>query len=209
MNQQETQQVNLRQIQVKKSVSARARCLSLAMSLPLISLAALSTPVLADTTFEAGQGYVGASVQSYDYRDAQVSDLSPTAFRLQAGKQITDQVAIEAHYGFGLSEENLSVQGSAQTLEIDRFRAVYLKPMLPVNPHVKAYGMIGYAEAQILMSNPGGGAEQRFRDYGASYGVGAQFSLNPYTSLNLEYLRLLDETELDASSLGVGINMAF
>lgn len=174
------------------------------MALPLLSGVAQ-----ADDGIHAGQGYLGATVQSYDYRDTQVSDVSPTAFRLQAGAQVSDQLAVEAHFGVGLSEETLDLPGGAQTLEIDQFRAVYLKPMLPVNPQVKAYGMIGYAEAQMLTDARGGGAERRFREYGASYGVGAQFSLNPYTSLNLEYLRLLDETDLDASSLGVGINMAF
>lgn len=171
--------------------------------------ASCATAVYAQSGALAGQGYLGASVQSYDYQDTQVSEVSTSALRLQAGAQLSDGVAIEAHYGVGLGEETIQFQGAAQTLEIDHFRAVYVKPMLPVNPQVSAYGLLGYAEAQMLVDTQQGGAPQRFREYGTSYGVGAQLHLNPYTALTIEYVRLLDETDFDASSLGVGVNMAF
>lgn len=196
--------VDMRAASVKKRGALQACALATIMTVPIFSAHAL-----AETGISSGQAYLGATVQSFDYRDTQVSDVSPTALRLQGGMQLTDQIAVEAHFGVGLSEETLNLPGGSQTLEIDQFRAVYLKPMLPINPQVNAYGMIGYAEAQMLTDARAGGAERRFREYGASYGMGAQFALNPYTSLNVEYLRLLDETNLDASSLGVGINMAF
>jgi hypothetical protein len=194
------------------SVSRAARGKTLCLVLGLKALAAsavFAEAVFAETGVRAGQGYLGASVQSYDCTDRHVSDISPNALRLQAGTQLSDQLAIEAHYGVGLGEEMVNIQGGAQTLEIDHFRAFYIKPLLLVNPQVSAYGLLGYAEAQILMGDQAGVAQTRFREYGASYGFGAQLQLNPYSALNIEYLRLLDETDLDASSLGVGINMEF
>jgi hypothetical protein len=175
----------------------------------VLSQGALISAAQADTTLSEGQGYLGATIQSYDYSDALVSEASPSALRLQAGAKLSDQLAVEAHYGVGLSDESVQVFGVNQTLEISHFRAAYLKPLLPVNPQLTAYGLIGYAEAEMLTQTLGGIAESSFREYGASYGFGAQFHLNPYTDLSIEYMRLLDEVDLDASSLGLGVTVAF
>jgi len=154
-------------------------------------------------------GYMGASVQSYDYTDSSIEDASPTAFRLQLGTEISDGLDFELHYGVGLSEEDVSSTGGPVSFEIDSFRALYFKPKLPMNELVTAYALAGYAEGKVLARSTVSSAQQRLKEYGPSYGFGVSFELSPISRMNVEFVRLLEEESLDASSLGVGINLDF
>ncbi len=164
----------------------------------------MSLSALADA--QESSAYFGASVQAFDYQDTRVSDVEPTVARFSIGSEIAPNVSFEAQYGIGLEGESALDQGIDTEVKINEYQAVYFKPELPVNEMVKAYGLLGYAEVDVAKE---GSIAETFREYGLSYGLGAEMAVNPYASLQIEYLQLLDESQVEASSLGLGLKMAF
>ncbi|MBZ2189138.1 porin family protein [Alcanivorax sp. JB21] len=137
--------------------------------------------------------YFGAQ---YNYVEAKVSGISNPDFDVLSGRlgaQLNPYISGEARLGFGIGGDRIG----GTKVEIDNYYGFYARASLPNQTAFTPYLLGGWTDAR---TKTGGTSESAD---GGSYGVGADFNLDPFLALNLEYARLLDkDVDLDAISLG-------
>lgn len=191
---------------------ATTACLILALSSQsLFADTYYAKPISSHSSSFAPSAFAGIGFQSYDYRLEQSDTLSPTVMHGYIGAEFAPNLAWEFRYGVGLGNSEVVGENSATTVDFDQYHAVYLKPQFKLNDGVIAYGLIGYADVDWIETTSIAGIDlsQIQSDYGASIGFGGELSLSPEVSATVEYLRLLDEEKVDASSIGVGLQVKF
>ncbi len=138
--------------------------------------------------------YMGASAGGAFYNEDQIPQLRPTVAMFRLGQQFNPYVAIEGRIGTSISD------GRSQGDRVN-FNAIYggyIKGMVPITPWFAPYAIAGVGGAQI---------HRNYEDFnsnnaGLSYGFGTEFHLGGGASLNLEWVRLIN----NADNIGYNFN---
>jgi len=116
---------------------------------------------------------------------------------LQAGYKFNSNIAIEARYWLGLSDNawaTISDNNIQSVGEIDAF-GIYAKPMYPVTPAFDVYALLGYASVDYSITNGTSGDFDGF-----SWGLGASYDFNNNVAVYVDYTELYNDDT--ANSLG-------
>jgi len=156
----------------------------------------------ADSGFFVG-GSVGAATLD-DNIDTFALDTDSTSFRLNAGWQFSDFLAIEAGYhDFGKLDEEFDIGGilSDVDLRADGY-TLGLTTSIPLGSNLSLFGRAGAfmweADARI-----DGLRIEGYDDENLYYGAGANFKITDRLSLLGDWTRYeLDDTESDVISVG-------
>jgi len=126
--------------------------------------------------------YFGASAGEVLYNEQGLSQMAPTILLFHIGQQFSPFVAIEGRVGTSVNG------GDADGYRINAqlLYAGYIKGMLPLNPWVAPYALLGLGGAQWHRNYP----DFNSNDVGISFGIGSEFYLGGGASLNLEWARL-------------------
>ena len=165
-------------------------------------MAASPLTALADSGFFVG-GSIGAATLDDDI-DTFALDTDSNAFRLTAGWQFSDFLALEAGYhDFGKFDEQLDLGGILSDVDIraDGY-TLGLTTSIPLGSNLSLFGRAGAfiweGDARV-----DGLRIEGFDDENLYYGAGADFKVTKRLSLLGDWTRYeLDDTESDVISVG-------
>ena len=160
---------------------------------------AVSVGLLAGAVAVQAEMYAGAQVNLMKIDRGAVSDAELTALTLRGGMVLHELVSAELRLGAGLSDDsyrNIDVEN-------DFFYGAYARLTPPLEGPLQPYliGGYGYVENEI------NGTTQR--DDGSSYGGGFDLGVGQHSTLNVEYLRLVDNDFGKQELIGLGVNYSF
>ena len=166
------------------------------------SLAAVPLTASADSGFFVG-GSVGSATLD-DSIDTFALDADSTSFRLNAGWQFSDFLAIEAGYhDFGRFDEEFDLGGVLTDVDLraDGY-TLGLTTAIPMGSNLSLFGRLG-AFAWEGDARVDGLRIEGFDDENLYYGAGADFKVTERLSLLGDWTRYeLDDTESDVISIG-------
>lgn len=142
--------------------------------------------------------YVGVS---YGFLETEIfnTDFDTPVVQLGLGNDFTENFAAEFRLGLGADEDSKF----GADLEIDKYFALYLKPMLPITEGFSIYALLGYADVTVD-SRVGDEDDSDF-----SYGFGATVAASPGVGIFAEYLNLYDDSNVEISGFSLGVNIYF
>ena len=156
------------------------------------------------------QGYGGvgysASEVSVDSEDFDVGALYG-----RIGSQINENFSAEFRVGIGVADDSVDFTGGEATLEIDKFFGGYVRGTLPLNEVIKPYVILGYTdiEVELEVDTIVGSGSDSDSDGDLSYGAGLDFHVDPNLILNLEYMNMYDDDDVEITALSFGIAAKF
>lgn len=151
-------------------------------------------------------GYYGGNATFINYSEQGLPDMEFTGLSIVAGQTINDNLAAEVRFGFGTNYESLTYEGVNVDLRIDKFMGVYLKYASEITGKVSPYAILGYTDAKAEIAGLGVTVSSSESDM--SFGVGVDFGLSEETSLNIEYMKLIDKSTFSADGISVGFRAA-
>jgi opacity protein-like surface antigen len=135
---------------------------------------------------------------------------TPDALRGVLGRDLNDNVALEAMFGVGLGRSNIDVSGASLTganFKINSMYGVYVTPKAVLSDNFEGLLRLGYAYAKGSMSYNGQSASDS--DNGFSYGVGLRYHFDKSTFLNVDYMSYLHKSDYKATGYSVGLGFRF
>ncbi len=172
----------------------------------LVFLSLLSIQAVADQGFYVGGG--GGLVRFDDEvaTGASLKNVELGAAELLGGYKYNNALGIEVRAGSNLKKRTIATGGVEREIAIDHYESIYYRPEL-TNPEAKLYALIGYS--QVEQSSSTGTDEVSDSLSGLSYGIGIGFTMNPDFNFNIEYRRLLDESDFEINIAGINIDYRF
>ena len=122
---------------------------------------------------------------------------------IKYGYDINNWFAVEGHLGSTTSQDDAAISYSAKIQYMGfagaRFNLRY--------DHFTLYGLAGAGYASVKETSAG--TEFSTKKGGAAYGIGMDFYGSKTTSISLSYIQYVDSTEVDLSSLQLGVKFYF
>lgn len=136
--------------------------------------------------------------------------VKPKALRLRLGNQVSPNLAVEGHLGFGMSDDSYydSFFDENVTVEVDNIFGVYLKGLLPVSPNFSAFALLGYTKGEATFSAPGVGSGSE-DESDLSLGLGASLKIGEKSHLNADYIQAIDKDGFEVNTLSFGVRVDF
>lgn len=157
----------------------------------------VETPMVEESTgaFYVGIGYGAANydttITATGLTDEPIhasGDEDYSAIMLQAGYKFNPYLAVEGRYWFGLDQD----VGDNTDLSVDTW-GIYVKPMYPVTSALDIYGLLGYADSDVELSDSDGSYSPPYDTDGFSWGIGAAYAFSENLSLFVDYTSLFDD----------------
>ena len=128
--------------------------------------------------------YFGASAGEAIYNEDGIPQLNPTIAMFRLGQQFNPYLAIEGRIGGSLSGGD----SYGDHVDLEALYAGYVKGIVPISRWFSGYAIAGVGGAQIHRNYP----DFHSDDAGLSYGAGGEFNLGGGASLNVEWVRLIN-----------------
>ena len=170
-------------------------------TLPLVmALAGSVSPALAQE--KIGEGYMGFSVGAIDVDVDGTSGATPTTAIAHFGNNLTDYLGFEFRIGTGITDEDISANGTTGDVSLNSLYGAYGVGRIPLADGFSLYGLAGFTHGEVKFLGAGGTAEESEGD--TSYGIGARVSPTDRFSVFIEYAQYLDGTSYDVSGGSIG-----
>lgn len=127
------------------------------------------------------------------------------------GAQFNEFVSAEFRVGIGVSDDSLKGPGGELSVEIDKYFGGYVRGSMPINEVIAPYVVVGYTDVELEVDFDtflGEGSESD-SDGDISYGVGVDFMLDRNLLMNVEYLNMYDDDDVEISGFSLGIGTKF
>lgn len=135
-------------------------------------------------------------------------------FELLVGGEITPFLDVQFRYGRGGTAFSDTVLGTDVEVDIDYKAGAYLT-LHPVDPlslgdaiYYQPYLIAGYTSVKATAELPDLDVKSDDRDEDISYGAGVTFSVNEWTFVDLEYMHLYDENDLELRQFLLGFRIS-
>jgi len=145
-----------------------------------------------------GNSYIGAQFGQSTLEVETLDDIETTYGLVRLGIYVTESLAAESRYGYGLEDDTLS----GVDYSIDRIAGLYAVYHFKLSSKTSIYGLIGYTEIDIKAESNGGSFVEEEDDI--SYGIGLDFY-----NINIELTQYKDHSNFDASALSIGYTYHF
>ena len=133
--------------------------------------------------------------------------LSTVNMRVKVGldmfTEIIPMLSLESHFGFDLTEDTATINGSEANLHLNHFIGLYVKASHEIENVVRFYGLLGFAAAQMQ------GDVSLLKDdtaTGLSFGLGAGFFLPFDLEGTVEVMQLVNSDAYDVLMFSLGVN---
>lgn len=176
----------------------------------ITALPFLFVPSLVSAAQE-GDNYVGVQQGFFSYEESGVDTLHPTAVIGRLGRYGNEEIALEARFGMGLTEDDTNINGVDVDLEMDRIFGVYGVGHIPFGKAFSVYALAGFTKVKVTATGSYMGSTRSFSDddNGFSFGIGAQLNLGSTLSIHGEYVNYLDGDFYDLDAIAGGVTIAF
>jgi outer membrane immunogenic protein len=147
-----------------------------------------------------GQGYLGAGLHFGNYDEAGYSSVSPGGATVRGGFYLSNFIAIEGRYGFGLFSDKLTFYDPGYgyydvKIKLKDMASAFVKFDLPLSRYANLYGLLGFSQGKIEGSS--GSITESLTDNSYSYGFGGEFAISNDLYFGGEYVMYLDERSND------------
>jgi len=156
-----------------------------------------------------GDSYFGGGYHMGNYDETGFPSASPSALKIEYGRYITNSIAIEGHFAFGMSEDTISVDGIDAEIEIEQAISLFVKGDINLNESVNLYGLAGFTKGKLKATLPDFDETISENDSGFSYGLGLEAQTSGGIIFSGEYIMYLSEDEYDYSGINLGIAKKF
>ncbi len=152
------------------------------------------------------EGEYDSSVAGGDLED------ETAGFELLVGGEITPYLDVQVRYGQGGTALSDTVLGTDVDVDIDYKAGAYLT-LHPVDPlgsviRYQPYLIAGYTSVKATAELPDLDVKSDDRDEDISYGAGVTFNVNEWTFVDLEYMHLYDENDLELRQFHLGFRIS-
>ena len=170
----------------------------------VLCFSAMVAPVaVAQQSMSWDDYYVGGQVSKVDIDSVG----KPTALSIIVGEQVHPNFSVEGRLGFSVAADSVSYQMNGSTIEedveFDYAVSLLAKPQANLSDTFSVYALAGWSRAEVSISQ-GSSA-----DSGLSFGAGLSLRTSPEVSVYLDWLRLMDEDDVDFSSINLGVSYHF
>lgn len=136
-------------------------------------------------------------------------DLEPTAAVFRVGSMSDQGFGFEGRFGLGLSSDDRDVTfpilGEVDVeLEVDTVLGIYAVAEGQAGP-ATIYGILGFTKVDYTIKSDAVDVDESDDESGLSYGFGANFGSSDKIRFNIEYMQYLDEDDVDASAISLGV----
>lgn len=181
----------------------------------LVLAAGLSTSAMA-AGLEQGTPYIGGGVSYTKIDDSAYDAYYPNDLIFRVGYGLTNNIAVEARGGIGVTDDGYSVDDIRTDVEVDSLVGLYGVGFIPVSHYVSLYGLVGITALTFEATSvePDEDPERfEYSDTDFSYGVGVEVTVTDRVSAYLEYVDYVDGEDdgvnFNVTSTSVGVNYRF
>jgi opacity protein-like surface antigen len=164
-----------------------------------------STMVFADDN----SGYFGSGYHLGKYEESGVPDAEPSALKIEVGKYLTPNIAIEGQFLFGMGDDTVQIEGVDVDLELKNAISIFVKGDIDLGEKANLYGLIGFTKGKLEATIDENNVSVSEDDSGLSYGFGIEGEVGSGISLSSEYIVYLSEDDYDYSGFNFGISKMF
>ncbi|WP_430460985.1 porin family protein [Thalassolituus sp. LLYu03] len=161
------------------------------------------------TFADENPGYIGLGYHMGKYEESGLSDAEPSALKIEVGKYLNSNVAIEGQFLFGLGDDTVDVDGLDVDLELKNAISIFVKGDIDLGEKANLYGLIGFTKGKLEATIDEYDVSVSEDDSGLSYGFGIEGEVADGVSLNGEYIIYLSEDDYDYSGFNFGISKRF
>jgi opacity protein-like surface antigen len=152
-------------------------------------------------------GYTFGSAKSYSL------SAKPSVLRFVYGYEFNKNLAGELLLGTGLAGGQLKIDGDDYfdvKYKIKNAYGLYLTPKFDFNEQFSTFIRVGWAAGKADVSSSIGQETVNLDSENSfSYGVGLAYSVNPKTSIKLDYMSYLSKNSLDITGLTLSVGFKF
>jgi len=170
-------------------------------------LVIISVIALGSISANAENAYVGLGYHLGTYDESGFPKLNPNAIKLEVGKYVAQNVAIEGHLLFGAGSDTITYLGVDVDLKLKNAISVFIKGDLPMSDTANLYGLLGFTKGKLEASVLGTTFSED--DSGLSYGFGAEVGLGNDLYMSGEYILYISESDYDYTGFNIGISKRF
>jgi len=169
-------------------------------------------PVKSTSLKDVLNNYYGLSYAKLAYNNTGASSVSTSQILLHLGAHLSLSTAIEGRIGLLSTEAKVSYGSDSGKQKTGSFLGLYLRHAFFNFKGFEYYGLVGLTqtESQTVFVQNSLLYEQKKSSLDVSYGLGTRFRMGT-TGItgNIEYNRLVTQTNYTLSSLNIGINVYF
>jgi len=154
--------------------------------------AVMSLPAQAQQTV-----YVGIDLQNWFFDPDNGSTLSDFGVRGKVGAKVADQISLEAHLATGGSDRDRD-----NSVKLDYLAGLFLRGDIPITRFTSLYGLVGFTSLKLDGNNSNSRGSNT--DNSVSFGAGVDFAVTTSTSLNVDYIRYVNDSDYNFQALSVG-----
>ncbi len=180
-----------------RTLARHAPAPALAMALGL-SAVAVAAPAESQDRF-----YLGMDAMNWSYDEEAGRDFSSLGVRGRLGIRLNPTFSFEAHLG-GTGTD----RSGSERRELDFLYAGLIRGDLGITRYTSLYGVMGAAGIEMSGRDADDNSVS-VRESGVSLGIGLDFNLSPGASLNIDYMRYIDSSDIDFSAISAGARWTF
>ena len=159
---------------------------------------------LISVTAKAENEYYGVNFSRLDYSETGVvDDASLSTIDLRLGKPFNEHIAAELRGSFGITDEEVDVDGVDVNVELDYSYGAFLRAGLPVNDMFYPYLLGGISELKITTSLDNRSVSRS--DTSWALGLGVVVNINDNTSINVEYIDYSNDENGEMEGVSIGL----
>ena len=159
----------------------------------VIAGATLMASNVAMADLYGGVGYTAAELEIGS------TDFDLGALYGRFGSQFNENISGEFRVGVGVADDD--VRGF--NVEIDKYFGGYVRGSLPLNDGIMPYIIVGITDVDI---DTDAGSDS---DDDLSYGIGLDFKIDNQLMLNVEYMSMYDDDDVEITGLSFGVAAKF
>ena len=169
--------------------------------------ALLAATLITSSAAIAEGTYIGAGYHIGTYDESGFPKANPDGIKLEVGKYIAENVAIEGHLLFGAGSDTVTFLGTDVELKLKNALSVFIKGDLPLSESANVYGLLGFTKGKLEASALGTTVSEN--DSGLSYGIGAEAGFGSNIYFSGEYIFYISESDYDYTGFNIGLHKKF
>ena len=158
---------------------------------------------------EEGKSYFGVGYHIGQYEETGAPKANPSGIKLEFGKYLIDNVAIEGQFTLGAGEDTVEYLGVDVDIKVKSAISLFIKGDIDLGEKANLYGLIGFTKGEIEATIPEFNYSVSASDTGLSYGFGVEIFTSNDFSVSGEYISYLSESGYDYSGFNLGFAKSF
>jgi hypothetical protein len=140
-----------------------------------------------------------------------VGTFNPTAGRFTLGTVVRENLAVEGFLMQGLSGDSKRVLGTNVEVKLNTGYGVAVRPFVNLSNEIELFGRVGTVrnEVEVAASAYGRSMSTSSKSTNTLYGAGVAYKINKDFSAVVDYTKLSNKDDTDASILAIGLRFNF